>query len=65
MIDSPYTKEEDQLSLDVIQEIFGSSPLDGLCVNGKVSLDRLTETLYESSGGFSTKEFQKIFNNKK
>jgi hypothetical protein len=55
MIDSPYTKEEDQLSLDVIQEIFGSSPLDGLCVNGKVSLDRLTETLYESSGGFSTK----------
>ncbi len=33
--------------------------------NGKISLDKLTEAIYSSGPHFNTKDFAKLFNNKK
>lgn len=62
--ESPYTKENDQLTLATIQELLSLPNMEGVCSNGRVNVERLCEKVATSEGTNSAKELQRLLNKK-
>lgn len=52
------------MSLPIIQELLASPNMEGVCINGKVNVEKLCEKVAQSEGANSAKELQRLLGRK-